>query len=263
MTHCHEWTDRSRHTSLIPIDCPGSTKPAPGARNTCRPARPSPFSAPILGCSSSLLGCHWTRMANRMFRVVCQPGPRSSPRRPIPSSHAIGPSEAGVSIRRLSSSRFCWASPARTRRRAPSKPYLALSEIDRARAGEKPLSDQTTLLLARHFAKYGDQYPTFAEFHALIDTSIVEFINTAEVISRLQDATLRAEVTGTLQAQSGLWQILARQGQIPKADFNGSWQRLIHPFAGIHSFLRLYDATGSSSCRADALRNRKHSYISG
>ena len=130
--------------------------------------------------------------------------------------------------------------------KGPLQAYLALSEIDRARAGGKPLSPQTTLLLARKFAQYSDQYLAFAEFHTLNDASITEFVNTAEAIDHIPDPTLRAEATGIFQAQSGLWQILARQGQIPAADQNSSWQRVFHPFAGIHSSPELYDATRAS-----------------
>lgn len=41
---------------------------------------------------------------------------------------------------------------------------------------------------------------------------------------------LRADSLGIFQAIVGLWQILARQGQIPSARWNNSWQRVINPF---------------------------------
>ena len=130
--------------------------------------------------------------------------------------------------------------------KGPLQAYLALSEIDRARAGAAPLSPQTARLLASKYAKFGDQYPVFAEFHDLNDTSITAFVNIAEAIDQVKDPTVRAEATGILQAQSGLWQILARQGQIPVGDFNNSWQRVFHPFDNIHSSPELYDATRTS-----------------
>lgn len=130
--------------------------------------------------------------------------------------------------------------------KGPLQAYLALSEIDRGRAGGKPLSPQTTLLLAENFAQYSHQYLAFAEFNPLNDASITEFINTAEALDRIPDPTVRAETIGILQAQSGLWQILARQEQIPAADQNNSWQRVFHPFANIHSTPELYDATRTS-----------------
>ncbi|HXW14372.1 MAG TPA: hypothetical protein VEN79_07665, partial [Terriglobia bacterium] len=124
--------------------------------------------------------------------------------------------------------------------------YLALSEIDRARAEGKPLSPQTARLLAMNFLKYKDHYLAFAEFNHLHDQSIALFINTAEAIDRIPNSTMRAEAAGIFQAQSGLWQILARQGQIPTADQNNSWQRVLQPFTNIPSFPALYDATRTS-----------------
>ena len=56
--------------------------------------------------------------------------------------------------------------------KGPLQAYLTLSEIDRARGGAKPLSPQTTLLMATKFEEFSDQYPAFAEFHNLNDTSI-------------------------------------------------------------------------------------------
>ena len=94
--------------------------------------------------------------------------------------------------------------------RSPVRTYLALSEIDRARAGGPALSPATASLLVTNFAKYKDYYLVFSEFSALSDESITLFINSAEAIGRIRDPGLRAEATGIFQAQSGLWQILAR-----------------------------------------------------
>jgi hypothetical protein len=128
--------------------------------------------------------------------------------------------------------------------KGPVHAYLALSEIDRDRA--VPLSPQTALLLAKRFSRYSDQYLTFSEFRALNDASINLFVNIADSVDHIPDLTLRAEATGIVQAQSGLWQILARQGEIPAADINGSWQRVLHPFAAVRSAPELYDAARSS-----------------
>ncbi len=130
--------------------------------------------------------------------------------------------------------------------KGPLQTYLALSEIDRARGTERPLSSQTVELMARKFSEFSDQYLAFAEFHGLNDASIDEFLNTAEALDRIPDSTLRAETIGIFQAQCGLWEILTRQKQIPDGDENNSWQRMIHPFARIHSNPELYDATRTS-----------------
>ena len=130
--------------------------------------------------------------------------------------------------------------------RGPLQAYLALSEIDRARGQQPPLSPATTLLLTKKFAQLSDQYLTFAEFHSLNDESITAYINTAEIVSHIPDLTLRGEAIGMLQAQSGLWQILARQGEIADTLQNSSWQRMVHPFANVHSSPELYDAARTS-----------------
>lgn len=130
--------------------------------------------------------------------------------------------------------------------KGPLQCYLALSEIDRARGTGSGLSPETARLMTENFAKYENQYMVFAEFHILNDASITAFIDTAEAIDKIPEPTVRIETTGILQAQCALWQILARQGQIPTGDRNGSWQRIIHPFASIHSTATLYDATRTS-----------------
>lgn len=124
--------------------------------------------------------------------------------------------------------------------------YLSLSEIDRARAGGTPLSPQTVLLLAESFSKYGAHYPIFSEFHALDDQSINVFVSTADAVSRIPDSPVRSEAVGIFQSLSGLWQILARQGEIPTADQNHSWQALLRPLGRVHSLPDLYDATRGS-----------------
>src|SRR5258708_31477557 len=45
-----------------------------------------------------------------------------------------------------------------------------------------------------------------------------------------------------LQANLGLWQILARQGQIPDARLNDSWQKILNPFGALHSSDQVYEA---------------------
>ena len=46
---------------------------------------------------------------------------------------------------------------------------------------------------------------------------------------------LRGNAFGTFQASVGIWQILARQGQISNARLNDSWQHVVSPFATIRS----------------------------
>ncbi|MGH7868280.1 MAG: hypothetical protein ACREP9_11830, partial [Candidatus Dormibacteraceae bacterium] len=101
-------------------------------------------------------------------------------------------------------------------------------------------------LLAEKFSRFSNQYPIFAEFHTLNNSSITSFIRTAETIDRIRERAVRNDARGIFEANLGLWQILARQGQIPIADWNYSWQRVMYPFAGVRSSPELYDAARAS-----------------
>ena len=125
--------------------------------------------------------------------------------------------------------------------------YLMLSAIDSARPAEQRLSPQTVHLMGEKFARYGNQYLIFSEFEALNDASITRFLGVVDAIDRTSNVTLRANALGIFQANVGLWQILARQGQIAPRDLNESWQKVISPFAaGISSQAQLFDAAQAS-----------------
>lgn len=128
----------------------------------------------------------------------------------------------------------------------PLQLFLMLTEIDRRRAPQPGLSPKTVRLLAEKFQQFGDQYPIFSEFSALNDSSIARFLNVANSIDHIHDLALRSDASGIFQADMGLWEILARQGQIPTANWNRSWQRIIHPFGRIHSSAQLFDTARNS-----------------
>lgn len=123
----------------------------------------------------------------------------------------------------------------------PLQIYLAIIELESRRLPEHRLAPATVLLLARKFAEFGDQYRIFSEFQELSDASIVLFLETAEALSNVPNP-MRGNALGTFQANVGIWQILARQGQISNLRLNDSWQQVIKPFAGIRSAAQLYDA---------------------
>ncbi|MGH9326373.1 MAG: hypothetical protein ACRD2B_06775 [Terriglobia bacterium] len=128
----------------------------------------------------------------------------------------------------------------------PLQVFLVLSDVDRGRSPKERLRPQTVRLLAEKFPECGDQYSLFSEFHALNDASIRRFLGTSEGIDRIHDRAVRADALGIFQANVGLWQILARQREIPTAKWNRSWQRMIRPFADIHSSAQLFRAGESS-----------------
>jgi len=126
--------------------------------------------------------------------------------------------------------------------------YLTFNEIDRGRSTGQRLSPQTVSLMADHFQKFRNQYLIFSEFAGLNDASIARFLEEAQLVDHIQDRRLRADALGIFEANVGLWQILARQGQIPPANWNDSWQRLIGSFDHVRTSAQLFDA-GRSSLR--------------
>jgi hypothetical protein len=120
--------------------------------------------------------------------------------------------------------------------------FLMLTEIDRGRSPGSQLDVPTARLLAEKFPLFGDQYPVFAEFHALNNESITRFLTVAQSLNQIPDRLARTDALGMLQANLGLWQILARQGQIPDARLNDSWEKILNPFGALHSSDQVYDA---------------------
>jgi hypothetical protein len=134
----------------------------------------------------------------------------------------------------------------------PLQAYLMMCDLDSSRAGDRRLSPETVALLAAKFSQFSDQYLLFSEFPELDDSSISYFINVASTLDGIRNQSLRGNAMGTFQATVGIWQILARQGEIPRDDLNGSFQKIIRPFGKISSPAQLFDA-GRSSLREVAL----------
>ncbi|GAC1651033.1 MAG: hypothetical protein NVS9B15_11010 [Acidobacteriaceae bacterium] len=128
----------------------------------------------------------------------------------------------------------------------PLQLYLTLCELDRRRAAGNPLSPETVSFLAPRFPTFHSWLLTFSEFPSLTDQSIVHFINIAESLQRTHGEALQANALGAFQANVGLWQILARQHQIPIAELNTSWGQMIDPFVKISSSAQLFDASRHS-----------------
>lgn len=127
----------------------------------------------------------------------------------------------------------------------PLQVYLSVNAIDRRRTSENRLSAKTLRLLADNFSNFGDQYLTFSEF-PLSNQSIADFIKAATAIDGIHDRQLRSDAVGIFQANVGLWKILARQDEIPEADWNRSWQKVINPFVIADSPVKVYDAAINS-----------------
>ena len=125
----------------------------------------------------------------------------------------------------------------------PAAIFLTLSALDAARPVEKRLSKETQQLIAGKFSEYNRWFPIFVEFPSLDDTAIKQFVTAADRIGAISNSAMRANALGTFQAEVGLWQILARQGEIPVEKQNSSWQGTIQPFIGISNSFQLFDAS--------------------
>jgi hypothetical protein len=128
----------------------------------------------------------------------------------------------------------------------PLQVYLMLSEIDSKRPADMRLSDGTARIISSKFSQLNSWYPIFSDFPELNDTSISDFVNVTEALDKISNPPLRANALGSFQANVGLWQILARQGEIPAAEMNQSWQAAVQPFGKITSSTQLFDAARSS-----------------
>ncbi len=127
----------------------------------------------------------------------------------------------------------------------PLQIYMTISALESRRSAEHRLAPATVRLLAQKFGDFSDQYRIFSEFQELNDTSIVLFLETAEALNHVPGA-VRGNALGTFQANVGIWQILARQGEIPNLRLNDSWQQVIKPFGRIRSAAQLYNAGRAS-----------------
>jgi len=124
--------------------------------------------------------------------------------------------------------------------------FLTISEIDRERSGELRLTPATVRLLADKFAKYSQQYPMLSEFPGLTNASLARFAAVTEAVDKISDHNVRSNAMGIFQANVGIWQILARQGEIPSSKLNDSWTRSIEPFAAVKTSVQLFDGGRAS-----------------
>ena len=123
----------------------------------------------------------------------------------------------------------------------PLQLYLLLNEMDRGRPSDRWLSAKTVKLLTEKFRRFGDQYPVFCEFTSLDNDAIVAYLKAASALDSIPAPALRANAIGTFQATLGLWQILARQKEIPAEKASESWQRIVARFTGISTTVQLFD----------------------
>ena len=128
----------------------------------------------------------------------------------------------------------------------PIQIFLMLSAMDTARSWDRRLSGETEKLVAHRFAQFNHWFQIFAEFPALGDSGIAQFVAAADKIDKVSNMSLRSNALGAFQADVGLWQILARQHQIPDDQLNSSWLNMVQPFLEVSSSVQLFEAARTS-----------------
>ncbi|MGA8088092.1 MAG: hypothetical protein WCA10_12350 [Terracidiphilus sp.] len=128
----------------------------------------------------------------------------------------------------------------------PVQVFLLLNAMNSLRPPERQLSGETDKLVARRFAQFHHWFAIFAEFPGLDDSAIAQFVDASDRIDSIPNLALRSNALGAFQADIGIWQILARQGQIPLDKLNSSWHEVVQPFIGSRSSVQLFEAAQSS-----------------
>ncbi len=128
----------------------------------------------------------------------------------------------------------------------PTQIYLMLSAINSGRTPDKQLPDATERVLAERFVHLQQWYPIFVEFPQLDDASITAFLGTVDRVNGISNPALRSNTLGALQAEIGIWEILARQSQIPNDGLNASWQKAVQPYSAVGSNQQLFEAARKS-----------------
>jgi hypothetical protein len=130
----------------------------------------------------------------------------------------------------------------------PLQAYLALSQLSSRRPPGHGLSPETVRVLCLKFADFRDQYRIFSEFPELSDASILLFLKVAQHLDTLPNPE-RDDALGIIQANVGIWQILARQNQISSDQLENSWQSIIQPFERVRTSSELYESGRTSLAR--------------
>ena len=127
----------------------------------------------------------------------------------------------------------------------PLQMYLSATEIDRQRrtAGRPLLAAETVRGMADWYSQFSSWYQVFSEFPSLDDKAISRFITVADELDHTNQRVLRGNEDGSFQAALGLWQILARQGQIPDPMRNASFLKVVNDFDKVTTAPELFDAS--------------------
>jgi len=108
--------------------------------------------------------------------------------------------------------------------------FVALNEMDRRR--DHLLEASTVQALAHEYGRFSHHYSVFADWPQISDATINKFLKACDNIVKMKQPLPKADALGIFQASLGLWEILARQSEIPEKDLGTSFDALITPFTG-------------------------------
>ncbi len=108
--------------------------------------------------------------------------------------------------------------------------FVALNEMDRRR--DHPLDAATVQSLAHEYPRFSHHYSTFSDWPQISDAGITKFLKACDNIVAMKQPVQRADALGIFQGAVGLWEVLARQGEIPEKDLGSSFDAMIGPFTG-------------------------------
>lgn len=128
----------------------------------------------------------------------------------------------------------------------PAQMYLMVSAIDEHRGADHRMSEDTVRQIAGRYSEFQNWYLIFSDFPQLDDSCIHLFVNTADHVNGIPGSSLRANALGAFQADIGLWEIFARQHQIPANMLASSWQKALAPFGQASNSTQIFDAARSS-----------------
>jgi hypothetical protein len=179
------------------------------------PVRRQVSSQGMPGSWCSSLVCNGRPTASLRFQGILKSGRRSSPANPRGSGSRVWATRTRSWDNPEKLLEALVASSSAESATTPLRIYLALSAIDQGRPQGRSCLMELYGLLASKFYEFNSWYPIFAEFPALDDESIASFVERRNESTRPQAPALRSNALGAFQADIGLWQIFARQGQIP------------------------------------------------
>ena len=107
----------------------------------------------------------------------------------------------------------------------PLRIFLAVSNMERNRS--RPLSPEAVERLIRSYPDHGEQFALYNDSPDIAEETIFQHLEVMARLDRIGNSLRRADLTGILQAQLAIWQVLRRNGAIPDDRADSSMSALL------------------------------------